>query len=507
MLEKQNKFTWNTNLETIFNNIKSTIMNTEMVYHPDPNKPFSVYCDASIDGVGAVLTQVHDGQLRPISFCSKLFNRTQQNWHVSEQEIYAVIHAVEKWRSYLIGNHFTVYTDHLNLQELFNRAKNFRAGKLYRWAVRLQEFDFTAKYISGKNNKAADYMSRDALKSQHSTNQTTTKQSTKPKPIYQLYLQHLITTSNNPYFSFSDHIIYTMDPDEVDSGSEDDEDEDNEPINIPSPNISPDTPQISIPNTLHKPPTSSSKSISKHIPHPIYKAPKHKYNTRFAKKQRTNIQFQQNLQKKLIHIPDLEHVTPFKLNHVPEDDHNTAPYTPTEQTNHNIIQNKYSYPAANQILLQPNNPSIPTLHETYDIDSYVQTIPIQNIIYHQTMDPSLYPIIQYLINHNNYYLNDLPNYQYRYVLSGRYYINHQNILMYQYGPTNAIVLPSNLRRSALQWAHEQVHHGGGKMYLRLTKQAKYWWIGIRKDIQAYHPYAMDVNDCRRGGIRIQKWIK
>ena len=116
MMEKQSKFTWNTNLEEIFNNIKSTIMNTEVIYHPDPNKSFAVYCDASIDGVGAVLTQVHDGRLRPVSFCSKLFNQTQQNWHVSEQEIYAVIHAVEKWRSYLIGNHFTAYTDHLNLQ-------------------------------------------------------------------------------------------------------------------------------------------------------------------------------------------------------------------------------------------------------------------------------------------------------------------------------------------------------------------------------------------------------
>ena len=161
MMEKQNinKFEWNDELDAAFNDIKRTVMNTELIHHPDPNRPFAVYCDASIDGVGAVLTQVHGGRPKPVSFCSKLFSKTQRNWHISEQEIYAVIHAVEKWRPYLIGNHFTVYTDHLNLQELFNRAKNFRAGKLYRWAVRLQEFDFTAKYIAGKNNIAADYVS------------------------------------------------------------------------------------------------------------------------------------------------------------------------------------------------------------------------------------------------------------------------------------------------------------------------------------------------------------
>ena len=132
LTEKHNIFKWNSDLNTRFNQIKSIIMNTEMVYHPDLNQPFKVYCDASINGVGAVLAQVHDGKLRPVQFTSKLFNKTQRNWHVSEQEIYAVIHAVEKWRQYLIGQHFTVYTDHKNLQELFNRAKNFRAGKLYR---------------------------------------------------------------------------------------------------------------------------------------------------------------------------------------------------------------------------------------------------------------------------------------------------------------------------------------------------------------------------------------
>ena len=58
---------------------------------------------------------------------------------------------------------FTVYTDHMNLQELFNRAKDFRAGKLYRWALRLQDLTFEALYLPGKDNVFADYLSRDML--------------------------------------------------------------------------------------------------------------------------------------------------------------------------------------------------------------------------------------------------------------------------------------------------------------------------------------------------------
>ena len=57
--------------------------------------------------------------------------------------------------------------------------------------------------------------------------------------------------------------------------------------------------------------------------------------------------------------------------------------------------------------------------------------------------------------------------------------------MYRYGDTNAIVTPSTLKRSVLCWAHDRVHHGGAKLLLRVTQQARFWWIGIRKDIRAY----------------------
>ena len=61
-----------------------------------------------------------------------------------------------------MNNHFIIYS-HLNLQELFNRAKNFKAGKLYRWAVRLQDFSFTCRYLPGSKNIFADYLSRDTI--------------------------------------------------------------------------------------------------------------------------------------------------------------------------------------------------------------------------------------------------------------------------------------------------------------------------------------------------------
>ena len=504
MLGKNQKFKWDPLHVNAFNNIKQTVMNANMVYHPDPNRSFEVFCDASIDGIGAVLLQRdHDGKPHPVSFCSKLFNATQRNWHISEQEIYAVIHAVEKWRQYLISNHFTVYTDHLNLQELFNRARNFRAGKLYRWAVRLQEFDFTAKYIKGSKNKMADYMSRDALKQHHTTpTHPEPFSNTKPIPILNLYLHHLSSSTHNAYSFSTEQILYAMDPDEV-IGSSDDEDDDL-PSQMPSPNTSPSpppptTPIISNqqtsnnPNPMIQTTRSISKSSKIHqnkfrfsekrkIPNPIFQHPSHSYNTRLAKRQRADAKFQQNLNKPLLYTPDPTSNAPYndQLSSTSASIHDSAC-----KTNESIISNKYSYPSFNQQLLIPTTSTTPTIHDTYDIQSYIQCIPISHIQFQQTNDPALYPIIQYLQHDNNYYLKDLPSYQFQYVLSGRYYINHQDVLMYRYGNTNAIVIPSTLKKSVLKWAHDQVHHGGSKMLLRITQQARYWWIGLRKDIRAY----------------------
>ena len=74
---KNVQFKWNDILNNIFNKIKHQIQSTPFLAHPEFDKPFEIYCDASIDGIGAVLAQRNnDGTLKPVQFCSKLFTKT-----------------------------------------------------------------------------------------------------------------------------------------------------------------------------------------------------------------------------------------------------------------------------------------------------------------------------------------------------------------------------------------------------------------------------------------------
>ena len=159
--QKNVVFEWSEQCEKDFQQIKNTIENTNLLSHPDPMKNFHVFVDASMTTIGGILCQYDDaGILRPIEFGSKTLDTVQQNWHVSEQELYACVYFIRKWRRHLMPKTFFVYTDHKNLEVLFNHVKQFQNKRLIRWAIELSEYSFVAQYIKGSENIIADYLSR-----------------------------------------------------------------------------------------------------------------------------------------------------------------------------------------------------------------------------------------------------------------------------------------------------------------------------------------------------------
>jgi len=139
--------------------LKSALTSDAVLVHPDYSRQFIVMPDASIFAVGGVLAQLDDqGRERPISYRSKKLNPAEQKYAVYELEALGVIYCVRKFRPYIEGQNFLLVTDHNALLWLF-RQPNLR-GKLARWALDLQQFEFTIQHRAGRAHVVLDAVSR-----------------------------------------------------------------------------------------------------------------------------------------------------------------------------------------------------------------------------------------------------------------------------------------------------------------------------------------------------------
>jgi hypothetical protein len=140
-----------------FEKIKEKISEETLLGRPVAGGKYILTTDASNIGVGAVLSQIQDNKEVIISFYSAIHNKAQKNYSTTDQELLAVISAMDHFRYFLLGNNFILKTDHMALLYLL-RTRNFKS-RLMRWALRLQEYDFTVEHIKGTDN-FTDILSR-----------------------------------------------------------------------------------------------------------------------------------------------------------------------------------------------------------------------------------------------------------------------------------------------------------------------------------------------------------
>ena len=118
------------------------------------NKVFQVNYDAIGTTIGAVLSQ----EGRHIAYFSEKLNDAKRKYYVYDQEFYAIVQALKKWRHYLLLKEFVFYTDRQALQYLNSQCKlNQRNLK---WVEFMQHYTFVLKYRSGESNRVADALSR-----------------------------------------------------------------------------------------------------------------------------------------------------------------------------------------------------------------------------------------------------------------------------------------------------------------------------------------------------------
>ena len=152
-------FEWTDKCQQAFEKLIENLTTAPVLAYPDCNKPFIMCCDASDVAISFVLSQTDDlGRENVIEYAGRALRKAELNYTVSEKESLAVIEGFRKYHTYLYGNHTTVITDHQALEHVFKNPKI--TGRIARWSILLQNYDYTVKYKKGKLNTNADAISR-----------------------------------------------------------------------------------------------------------------------------------------------------------------------------------------------------------------------------------------------------------------------------------------------------------------------------------------------------------
>ncbi|XP_073307193.1 uncharacterized protein [Primulina huaijiensis] len=154
LTQKNSKFVWDEGCEKSFQTLKEKLASTPVLILPTEDKEFTIYSDASKEGLRCVLMQ----ERRVIAYASRQLKQHEQNYPTHDLELAAVVFALKIWRHYLYGAKCEIFTDHQSLKYMFTQKELNMMQR--RWIELLKDYDLTINYHPGKANKVADALSR-----------------------------------------------------------------------------------------------------------------------------------------------------------------------------------------------------------------------------------------------------------------------------------------------------------------------------------------------------------
>ena len=158
LLRKDVPFQWTPDCTQAFELLKEKLTTPPILGYPDFTKEFILSVDACGSSIGFVLSQKQDNNERVIAYAGRSLNKNERNYSINELEALAVIAGVMHFDIFLYGRKFKIYTDNNSVMWLYRQVQP--KGRIARWIMKLQGYDFDIIYKPGKMNSNADGLSR-----------------------------------------------------------------------------------------------------------------------------------------------------------------------------------------------------------------------------------------------------------------------------------------------------------------------------------------------------------
>ena len=162
LLKKNILWTWDENMNRIFEEIKEMMSTTPVLAYFDASKPIRVSADGSLKGLGGMLEQETEiGKWKPVAFASRSLTDAEKRYSNIERETLAVVWCCERFADMLIGTQFIIRTDHKPLVSLLgNIPLADLTARIQRMRMRLMKFTYRIEHIPGKELFTPDTLSR-----------------------------------------------------------------------------------------------------------------------------------------------------------------------------------------------------------------------------------------------------------------------------------------------------------------------------------------------------------
>jgi hypothetical protein len=153
-LTKKGDFRWSEEAQSTFDKMKKVMSTCPVLALPYFVQPFTLESDASGEGIRAILMQ----DRHPLSYESQKLRGPELIYTIYDKEMLAIMHALAKFRKYLVGARFMVKSNHNNLK-YFLEQKDFNERQ-HKWVSKIQVYEFDIEFFKGKKNILADKLPR-----------------------------------------------------------------------------------------------------------------------------------------------------------------------------------------------------------------------------------------------------------------------------------------------------------------------------------------------------------